>query len=67
MKEESFLTLGNPLMGGERGSSGPSEENIATGALKAKWRQFITRIGVEQHFPAETLLSSPSWQTGTGC
>ena len=65
MKEESFLTLGNPLMGGE--SSGPSEENIATGARKAKWRQFITRIGVEQHFLAEMLLSSPSWQTGTGC
>ena len=38
MKEESFLTLGNPRMGGEKGSSGTSEENIATGAQKAKWR-----------------------------
>ena len=38
LRRKSFLTLGNPRMGGEKGSSGTSEENTATGAQKAKWR-----------------------------
>ena len=48
--------LRNPFSGRE-GSSRISKGNAATGAQKAKQREFTTEIAAEQHFPDKKWLA----------
>ena len=61
-----FLHAQNPSQVGTGVSFRTSEGSTATGARKAKWREFSTGIAVDQHFKAETLCI-PAAVRGTGC
>lgn len=58
LKQEKFPHTWKPAHRWGQGSLGISEESIATGALKANWREFMTEIICEWHFPAMKSLAA---------
>ena len=55
-----------PSQEGTRGSFRTSEGSIATGAQKAKQREFSIEIIADQNFPAKVLFACPPQWVGTG-
>ena len=66
-RKKSFGALGNSLIGGVGGGVGtgwgrtsePQKRTVATGAQKAKQREFTTEIAAHQHFPGKRRSAHP--------
>ena len=69
VKQEKFPHTWKPAHRWGQGSLGISEESIATGDLKANWRELMTEIICEGHFPAMKQLARlqqvVAWSSGS--